>query len=37
VLRSLACDEIQGFLISRPVDASSALAMLREGAALGIA
>ena len=37
VLRSLACDEIQGFLISRPVDASGALAMLREGAALGIA
>ena len=36
LLRSMACDEIQGFLISRPVDASGALALMRERAAPGI-
>ena len=34
MLRSLACDEIQGFLISVPVAAESVVDMLRERAAL---
>lgn len=33
-LRALKCDEIQGYIVSRPVDASSALGLLRESLAL---
>jgi EAL domain-containing protein (putative c-di-GMP-specific phosphodiesterase class I) len=36
LLRELGCDQVQGYLLGRPVDAHEIAALLRQGATLGL-